>query len=83
MREKLTGGISNLKKMHSKQIYLGGIFDLGVHEGDTILIWGYADGFNPNLEVRVYQKVENPWVGYIVFMIISKPNCSWFVFNDN
>jgi hypothetical protein len=27
---------------------------------DTILTWGYAEGFNPDLGVREYQKVENP-----------------------
>ncbi len=31
----------------------------GVHEGDTILIWGYAEGYNTDLGVREYQKVEN------------------------
>ncbi len=35
--------------------------DLGVREGDTILIWGYAEGYNPNLGVCEYQKVENSW----------------------
>ena len=47
-------------KNDSKQVYLGRIIDLGVHEGDTILIWGYAEGYNPDLGVREYQKVENP-----------------------
>ncbi len=46
---------------HSKQVYLGRIFDLGVCEGDTILIWGDTEGYNPDLGVREYQKVENPW----------------------
>ncbi len=40
---------------------MGRIFDLGVREGHTILIWGYAEGFNFDLGVRGYQKVENPW----------------------
>jgi hypothetical protein len=38
---------------------LGRINDLGVREGDTVLIWGYAEGYNPDLGVREYQKVEN------------------------
>jgi hypothetical protein len=59
VREKLTGGTPNLKN-DSKQVYLGRIIDLGVREGDTILIWGYAEGYNPDLGVREYQKVENP-----------------------
>jgi hypothetical protein len=40
---------------------LGRIFDLGVCEGHIILIWGYAEGYNFDLGVRGYQKVENPW----------------------
>ncbi len=39
---------------------MGRIFDLGVRKGHTILIWGYAKGFNFDLGVRGYQKVENP-----------------------
>jgi hypothetical protein len=39
---------------------LGRIIDLGVREGDTFLIWGYAEGYNPDLGVHEYQKVENP-----------------------
>jgi len=34
---------------------------LGVRKGHTILIWGYAEGYNFDLGVRGYQKVENPW----------------------
>ncbi len=65
VREKLTGGTPNFKN-DSKQVYLGRIIDLGVREGDTILIWGYAEGYNPDLGVREYQKVENPWpMGYL------------------
>ncbi len=57
---KLTGGTPNFKT-HSKQVYLGRIFYLAVREGVKILIWGYAEGYNPKLGVREYQKVENPW----------------------
>jgi hypothetical protein len=39
---------------------LGRIFDLGVHKGGTILIWGYAEGYIPDLGVQEHQKVENP-----------------------
>jgi hypothetical protein len=31
----------------------------GVRKGDKILIWGYAEDYNPDLGVREYQKVEN------------------------
>ena len=53
-------GVRQIKKNQSKQVYLVRIFDLGVREGGTILIWGYAEGYNPDLGVREYQKVENP-----------------------
>jgi hypothetical protein len=56
---KPTGGMPNFKK-HSKQVNLGIIFDWGVREEDTILIWGYAEEYNPDLGVREYKKVENP-----------------------
>ncbi len=60
VREKLTGGTPNFKN-NSKQVYLGRIIDLGVRKGGTILIWGYTEGYNPDLGVHEYQKVENPW----------------------
>ncbi len=47
-------------KNHSKESHLGRIFDLGIHEWATILIWGYAEGYSFDLGVRQYQKVENP-----------------------
>ncbi len=37
------------------------IFIWGVREGNTSPIWGYADGYNFDLGVQEYQKVENPW----------------------
>jgi hypothetical protein len=40
---------------------MGRIFDLGVRKGHTILNWGYAEGYNFDLGVRGYQKVEKPW----------------------
>ena len=43
-----------MKLIWVKKIYLG------VHEGDTILIWGYAEGYNFDLGVLEYQNVENP-----------------------
>jgi hypothetical protein len=33
---------------------------LGVRKGGTSLMWGYAEGYNFDLGVREYQKVENP-----------------------
>jgi hypothetical protein len=57
--EKVTGGTQNWKKC-SKEALLGRIFDLGVRKGHIILIWGYAEGYNFDLGVRGYQKVENP-----------------------
>ncbi len=56
---KPTGGTPNFKN-YSKQVNLGRIFVLGVREEDTILIWGYAERYNPDLGVREYKKVENP-----------------------
>jgi hypothetical protein len=41
---------------------MGRIFDLGVREEDKILIWGYTEGYNPDLGVPEYEKVENPWI---------------------
>jgi hypothetical protein len=59
VREKVTGGMQN-KKKNSKEALLDRIYDLGVCKGHTILIWGYAKGYNFDLGVRGYQKVENP-----------------------
>ncbi len=39
---------------------MGSIVDLGVRKGDKIMIRGYVEGYNPDLGVREYQKVENP-----------------------
>ncbi len=52
-------------KKHSKEAHLGRIFDLGVQEGDAILIWGYAEGYNFDFGVRKYQKVENPCINQL------------------
>jgi hypothetical protein len=53
-------GVRKIQKNHPNEAYLGRIFNLGVCEGDTILIWGYAEGYNFDLGVREYQKIENP-----------------------
>jgi hypothetical protein len=53
-------GLPKIKKTHSNEAYLGRIFYLGVGKGDTSLIWGYTEGYNFDLGVREYQKVENP-----------------------
>jgi hypothetical protein len=54
---------------------LGRINDLGVREGDTVLIWGYAEGYNPDLGVREYQKVENHCTRAIIYL-------SYFTFKN-
>jgi hypothetical protein len=59
VREEPTG-VCKIKKPDPNEAYLGRIFYLGVRKGDTILIWGYAEGYNYDLGVREYQKVENP-----------------------
>ena len=53
-------GYAKLKKPFSNEAYLGRIFYLGVREVDSILIWGYAEGYNFDLGVHKYQKVEDP-----------------------
>ncbi len=55
-------GCAKLKKKHSNEAYLGLIFYLGVRKGDTSLIWGYTEGYNFDLGVGEYQKVENPYI---------------------
>ncbi len=55
-------GVRKIKKKRSKEDILGRILDLGVRKGHTILIWGYAEGYNFNLGVRGYQKFESPWL---------------------
>jgi hypothetical protein len=49
---------------------LGRIFDLGVREGHTILIWRYAEGYNFDLGVRRYEKVENPCYTTLVLDLV-------------
>jgi hypothetical protein len=50
--EKFALGKQNFKNL-SKDAYLGRIFDIGgVHKGDPILIWGYAEEYNFDLGVR-------------------------------
>ncbi len=61
VREQPTG-VRKIKKTHTYEAYLGRIFQLGVREGDTNLIWGYAEGNSFDLGVPKYQKFENPWV---------------------
>ncbi len=59
VREKLTGGMQSFGN-YSKKAHLGAIFIWGVREEDTTLIWGYAEGDSLDLEIRKYQKGENP-----------------------
>ncbi len=46
-------------KKNSKEIILGRIFYMGLREGETTLIWVYAEWFNFHLGIQEYQKVEN------------------------
>ncbi len=50
---------------------MGRIFYLGVRKEDTILIWGYAEGYNFDLGVHEYQKVENPWFRPFLIIIVN------------
>ncbi len=76
--EKLTGGTQNFKN-HSKGERLGRIFDLGVCQGDTILIWGYAEGYIFDLGVRQYQKFEMPLVYSKHIIILLKIKVIFFL----
>ncbi len=40
--------------------HLGGIFYLRVRKRDTILIWGYAEGYNLDWTVCDYHKLRTP-----------------------
>jgi hypothetical protein len=53
-------GMQNLKNLHQMKLILVEFFIWGVHKGDTVLIWGYAEGYNFYLGVGKYQKIENP-----------------------
>ena len=39
---------------------MGRIFDLGVREAHTILIWGYAEGFNFDLGYTGTKRLRTP-----------------------
>ncbi len=54
-------GVCKIIKITQKEDYVGGIFYLGVCEMAIILIWWYAEGYNFDLGVCKYQKVENRW----------------------
>ncbi len=60
VREELTEG-HKIKKTHPNEASLSRFFYLGVHKGDTSLIWWDAEGYNFNLGISKYQKVENSW----------------------
>jgi hypothetical protein len=57
---------SHLRTQKKKKIHfdpnMNRLFDLGVRKGGTILIWGYAEGYNFDLGVCEYLKVENSCV---------------------
>jgi hypothetical protein len=63
-------GVRKIKKKNSKEALLGRIFDLGVREEHTILVWGYAEVYDFDFGVRGYQKVENPLVTQIISMAV-------------
>jgi hypothetical protein len=50
--------LNNLKEEEKSTFlslpYVGGLFDLGVCKGGTILIWGYAEGHNFDSGVHEY-----------------------------
>jgi hypothetical protein len=82
VHEKTTGGTQNSKNS-SKEALLGIIFDLEVRKGHTILIWGYAEGYNIDLGVHGYQKVENPCFTVFVFMIQGPVSIAIFTPGDD
>jgi len=49
-------GIANLEKQLRRRKYqqlcMGRPYDLGVRKGGTILLWGYAEGYNFDFGVR-------------------------------
>jgi hypothetical protein len=71
------GGYS--KKTHYNKSFLRRIFYLGVREEDASLIWGYAEGYNFDVGVREYQKVENHCTTYIIVRIKKKVFCKVFL----
>jgi hypothetical protein len=56
---KSQGVRQTLKMTQNKYIWVDLLIS-GVRKDDKILIWGYAERYNPDLGVRAYQKVENP-----------------------
>ncbi len=73
--EKLTGGTPNFKN-HSSQVYLGRIFDLGVHKRVTILIWGYAKGIQ--FWFGGTQRGTIPIWGYVSTKRLRTPGLSFY-----
>jgi hypothetical protein len=61
VREWLTGGMQFQKALERNS---------QMNKGYTILIWGYAEGYNFDLGVREYQKVEN---------LLSSGNGRWLM----
>ncbi len=62
-------GVPKIKKNAQKKPFWVEFLIRGVRKGHIILIWGYAEGYNFDLGVRGYQKVENHCV--ISFKIIG------------
>ncbi len=58
-------GYAKFKKPHPNEAYLGRIFNLG----GTRRGWGYAEGYNFDLGVPEYQKVENPWCKWLLLYL--------------
>jgi hypothetical protein len=76
-------GVHKIKQKSSKEALLAMIFYLGLREGHTILIWGYAEGYNFDLGVRGYQKVKNPCFIVFVFMIQGPVSIAIFTPGDD
>jgi len=54
-------GVRKFLKMTQNKYFWVELLIWGVRQGDIILIWGYAEGYNLDLAIREYQKVEKPW----------------------
>ncbi len=61
-------------KNRSKEALLGRIFDLGVRKGHTILIWGYAEGYNFDLGIRRAgtKRLRTPGLRYSIFLTSAR-----------
>jgi hypothetical protein len=70
-------GVRKQIKGGTQKDYKGRILYLWVPKGGTILIWGYAKGYNFDLWVLEYQKVENHWVNVISLSRCQSDPIKW------